>query len=185
MKRIFISLLPIWITFLSIHSSYAQDTIRERKNSFYVSLSGEGSAFAFNYEREFWHKDRASLRARLGFGFYLSSVSWDLFGDGAMHIGFSPDLPVGVEFLYGKNHKFDAAAGVILAFGPDIFSEVEKEPNAWPWIAVGYRYVSRSQKFMLRMAPAVSMHEIVSYDNSNQHKLVFPLGFTIGLGGNF
>jgi hypothetical protein len=38
---------------------------------------------------------------------------------------------------------------------------------------------------MFRIAPSVSMHEIVPYDNPDQKKLVFPIGFTIGLGGNF
>ena len=185
MKRTINFLLPIFVMLLSIHTTYAQDTIPERKNSFYISLGGEGNAFAFNYEGQLWQKDLMSLRARLGFGFYISSMSWDIFGDGGMHFGFSPAFPVGAEFLYGKRNKLDVAAGVILALGPDVLSEAEKSPNAWPWIAVGYRYVSRSQKFMFRIAPSVSMHEIVPYDNPDQKRLVFPIGFTIGLGGNF
>lgn len=160
------------------------DTLR---NSVYFSLGGEGSFVSCSYELQFWQTKQMNLRLKTAMGLYISSWTYDVFGGGGDEVGFSTDFPVGIEFLAGHNNKFDGGAGVTFGLGPDIKSDAQDKTSIWYWSEVGYRHISISEKFMLRLDFCLSMHPayIDNYDKPDENKLLFTPGITLGLGGNF
>jgi hypothetical protein len=132
------TILPIIFLLLLINIKVKSqiDTNRVSRNIFYLEAAGIGGYGSLNYERIIARKNDFLICARIGISTYnLTDYTTN----------FNPDfiIPIAINGLYGKNHKFEFGIGQSISnivYNNTSNFRPERETNIHANFTIGYRY---------------------------------------------
>lgn len=169
---IFFDFLFICIFFINYNQTFSQSNYKTNttsKNTIYIEGAGAGGYGSINYERIcFLSSSLASKTdSNVAFAFRLGASTYYLhdYTD-----TFNPEIivPMGLHFLYGKNHKLEVGAGqtftsFIRASSKNF--QPKRDIRRHTHFMVGYRYQKNKGGFMFR----VGYTPILEFNTDYQH----------------
>ena len=100
---------------------FSQNTKPATVKQFYTEMGGPGILFSANFDTRFNSEKKLGLGLRAGIGFTIKTndETIDQYGNYITRVRTIPTLPVGINYLFGKEtspHTFEVGAGATFMF---------------------------------------------------------------------
>jgi hypothetical protein len=177
MKKLIVILNICLMTLSSFcqEPSVKQDTLikKNRKNSVFVELGGNGLLYSINLERVFPVSEGMRIGLRIGYAY--CNMSFAILEKYSI-------VPLEINLISGKKHCFEIGCGLTLSKctkGRDTGSfgmPVETSERSETFILrTGYRYRADSG-FLFRFAPMFMFNSPIKFGNNS----IFGIGISVG-----
>jgi hypothetical protein len=131
-----------------VQTGFAQEQVKEKKNSAFIEGFGAGAYYSLNYSRLLFKKKQYILSARIG----ISSYHFRDFQDKV-----NPDfiIPLGLQLIYGQQHQIVAGFGntfTSLVQASNHNFEPTRKLKSSGYLSLGYRFRKKGSPYFFELA---------------------------------